>query len=124
MHKCCFCNRQFSSILELSEHNHNEHLNAMLAEARLHGQVALLRKRLESMRNEKCKQNQQNKHPVKICTLCYENRKTLALAPCSHCICQTCFDKLQGNTRRKRCPYCRKTVLSTIDLQRLSRIES
>ena len=124
MHNCCFCTRQFASILQLSEHNHNEHLNAMLAEARLHQQVTLLRKRLESMRNEKSNIKQQNKHPVKICTLCYENKKTVALAPCAHCICKECFQRLQGNTRKKRCPYCRKSILSTIDLQRLSRIES
>lgn len=114
--QCTFCTLQFASPIMCIEHEQTAHMHALQAMSRLHGQIDMLRKQLKTKRDEITVLRKQHNPLYTVCTLCYERRKMLAFAPCSHSICDTCFAKLQGSTHRKKCPWCRKAIVSTVQL--------
>lgn len=49
----------------------------------------------------------------KSCPVCIANKKKVALVPCGHCVCFSCFDRLSGSTSTN-CPVCRSVIATHI----------
>ena len=121
--KCTFCPRSFATTAACAEHEQIEHINGIQHVSHLHAQLNMLRQQLKSKCNEM--QMMRNRYipdrfVVPICTLCYERRKGIIFSPCAHGICQDCHLKLQGDRRKKKCPWCRQVIVSTISIRNVS----
>ena len=54
------------------------------------------------------------------CQICFEVDVDCLLAPCGHGLCKNCLEKNKQNGRK--CPFCRKTIMSTTPLYKPSEI--
>jgi hypothetical protein len=52
-----------------------------------------------------------------LCTICWNDRKTIVLLPCRHlCVCVLCSKKLWNNTQKEACPICRNQVENLLEV--------
>ena len=66
------------------------------------------------MLNEQKNEIKLEKH---LCIICFTNPTKVILYPCRHkCICEKCYAPLKNTPKDiKRCPICRRDVISVID---------
>lgn len=118
--KCTFCPLSFATTAACDEHEQIQHINGIQHVSRLQTQLSMLRQQLKSKGNEMRMMRNRctpDRLVVPICTLCYERKKGIIFAPCAHGICADCHLKLQGNRRKKKCPWCRQVIVSTISIR-------